>query len=137
MPPSKDKQRKACPRRVNIYTHYDLNFPNIHIRRNTHFERVHLIIYIKESDVGDIKITHANVSVALPLYEDSNLRDLILQTGNVRKRPFETGPTNGLVSLSIDVVYLRPPTRGQALSGAKINNIFEITNIFQKKLHLR
>jgi len=67
---------------------------------------------------------------------DSKLLSLRIQTGNVRKRPFETGPTNGLVSHSIDVIYSRPPTRGQAISGAKIGNIFEITNIFQKKSHL-
>ena len=62
---------------------------------------------------GDIEITHANASVALPPCLDSNLRDLIVQTGNVRKRPFETGPTNGLVSLSNDVIYICPPTLEQ------------------------
>jgi hypothetical protein len=53
-----------------------------------------------------------------------------------RKRPSETGPTNGLVSRSIDVI-LHPPTPGQAFTGAKIRIIFEITNNFQKKSHLK
>ena len=36
------------------------------------------LIYIKEkSGAGNIKLTHANASVASPLYQDSNLRDLI------------------------------------------------------------
>ena len=33
--------------------------------------------------MGNIKLTHANASVASPLYMDSKLRSLILQTGNV------------------------------------------------------
>ena len=40
--------------------------------------------------------------VALPLYIDSNLRDLTTQTGNVRKRPFPRAVlTNGVLSLRI------------------------------------
>ena len=82
----------------------------------------------------NILITHANVFVALPLFLDSNLRDLIKQTCNVRKRPSETGPTNGLKSLFQQCCYMSPITPEWALSGAKINIFFEITNIFQEKL---
>ena len=64
------------------------------------------------------------------------MRSLKLQTGNVRKRPFETGPTNGLKSLFQQCCYMSPITPEWALSGAKINIFFEITNIFQEKLHL-
>ena len=42
----------------------------------------HLINIYRESGAG-LKITHANASVASPLYQDSNLRDLSEQTGNV------------------------------------------------------
>ena len=53
-----------------------------------------------------------------------------------RKRPLETGPTNGLRSLFQQCCYMSPITPEWALSGAKINIFFEITNIFQEKLHL-
>ncbi len=42
----------------------------------------HLINIYRESGAG-LKITHANASVASPLYQDSNLRDLSEQTSNV------------------------------------------------------
>ena len=42
----------------------------------------HLINIYRESGAG-LKITHANASVASPLYQDSNLRDLSEQAGNV------------------------------------------------------
>ena len=93
---------KACPRRA-IYIHYDLGFPNIHIRRNTLIRGHTLLIYIGNQTQGH-KITHANASVASPLCLDSKLRSLNTQTVTFRKRPFETSPTNGLVSRSIDVI---------------------------------
>ena len=124
----KDKQRKARPRRA-IYIHNCLIIPSIYTQISPQ-NGLHLIIYIKGNRRSDIEITHANASVALPLCLDSKLRSLNTQTSNVRKRPFETDPTNGLVSLSIDVIYTCPPTPERALSSAKINIIFEITNIF-------
>ena len=136
MPLNEDKQRKACPRRA-IYIHCDPTIPNIHIRRNTLSWGYTLIIYKREISRRDIKITHANASVASPLCLDSKLRSLIEQTVTFRKRPFETGPTNGSVSRSIDVIYIRPPTPERTFTGAKIRIIFEITNNFQKKSHFR
>ena len=89
---------------------------------------------------GDIKSTHVDVSVALPPYLDSNLRDLMIQTGNVRKRPFETGRTTALGSRSIDVIYRTRPRADRPYHaiitqylGAKINIIFELPKIFSKK----
>ena len=77
---------------------------------------VHLIIYIKGNDSRrrDIKSTHVDVSVALPLYQVSKLRSLMIQTVTLRKRPFETGRTTGLRSRSIDVSLTYPPSHGQA-----------------------
>ena len=65
--------------------------------------------------MGNIKLTHANASVASPLYLDSNLRDSNEQTVTFRKRPFETGPTNGLMSLSINVITSPRPLLSEAL----------------------
>ena len=63
--------------------------------------------------MGNIKLTHANASVASPLYLDSNLRDSNEQTVTFRKRPFETGPTNGLVSLPSMLFTYAHPLQGR------------------------
>ena len=49
--------------------------------------------------------------VALPLYDDSNLRDLTIQTGNVQKTPFPFGCPYKWCSQpldSIDIYLARP-----------------------------
>ena len=48
---------------------------------------IHLII-LKEHVQGRYKSTHVDASVASPLYLDSKLRSLKLQTGNVKKTSF-------------------------------------------------
>ena len=53
---------------------------------------------------------------------------------NVRKRPFETGRTNGLRSRSIDVSFYVPTLTQVGFSGAKVNKIFETTKVFFKKI---
>ena len=73
--------------------------------------------------MGEYKIHPRERFVASPLYTDSNLRDLIEQTGNVRKRPFETGRTTGLRSLpSMSNMKSRP--HSGRLFGAKIRIFF-------------
>ena len=74
-------------------------------------------------DVGEYKIHPRGRFVASPLQVDSNLRDLILQTGNVRKRPFETGRTTGLRSLPTMLNLTARPHSGR-LFGAKIRIFF-------------
>ena len=118
LPLKKDKQRKACPRRaiyMHTLRHTDSRLVYIH-KESMAIAGIHLIIYIRRElwPQGDIKSTHADVSVALPLSLDSKLRSLIVQTGNVRKRPFETGRTTALGSRSIDVVLTCPPSHEQA-----------------------
>ena len=44
----KDKQRKACPRQVIIYTHYSLSHHKYTYIKKYPAVGVHLIIYIKE-----------------------------------------------------------------------------------------
>ena len=70
-----------------------------------------LFIYIKEkSGAGNIKLTHANVSCCITAVDRFKFArfDLHRQV-TFRKRPFETGPTNGLVSLpSMLFTYARP-----------------------------
>ena len=73
--------------------------------------------------MGNITFTHADASVASPLYEDSNLRDLITTDSNVRKRPFETGRTTGLRSLPSMSIFTAYPLSGR-LFGAKIRIFF-------------
>ena len=60
--------------------------------------------------------------VALPLWKDSNLRDLTAQTGNVRKRPFLSAVhTNGVLSLWIPSMFVRPalPSRSSAIAALR------------------
>ena len=78
---------KACPRRA-IYTLPPDN-PQTYIYTKTPYTG-YTLLYINEREIRrrDIFITHANASVASPLYQDSNLRDLSEQTGNVKKTSF-------------------------------------------------
>jgi hypothetical protein len=52
------------------------------------------------------KSSNVDVSVASPLFQDSNLRDLIVQTGNVKKTSLETGRTTGLRSRSTKLIVV-------------------------------
>ncbi len=71
LPHRKDKQRK--PAHVEWYYRYN--------------STLHLIIIIGVKNRWDI-IHPRERFVALPLYDDSNLRDLTIQTGNVQKTSF-------------------------------------------------
>ena len=93
---------KACPRRA-IYIHYDLS-SQTYIYEEIPSQRVHLIIYKGESGAGDIKSPTRTLllhhrCMKIQSCEVWNHRQVTL-----RKRPFETSPTNGLVSRSIDVI---------------------------------
>jgi len=79
-----------------------------------------------------MKFTHANASVALPLYEVSNLRDLMIQTGNVLKTSFRDWPYNWPEVSSIDVKFYRMPTLRPAFR-CKFTYIFLITKYFLGK----
>ena len=100
LPLGKDKQRKARPRRV-IYTNplRPDNPRRIYTKTHSTKGELHLINIYKGRGRWEYNIHPRERFVASPLQVDSNLRDLILQTGNVRKRPFETGRTTGLRSL--------------------------------------
>ena len=92
-----------------------------------------LFIYIRKKDVGNTKFTHANVFVALPLYEDSKLRSLKLQLGNVLKTSFRDWPYNWPEVSSIDVKFYRMPTLRPAFR-CKFTYIFLITKYFLGKI---
>ena len=99
---------------------------------------VHLIIY-KEREIRrrDIKNHPRERFCCITAVSRFKVAKFEYTDSNVRKRPFETGPTNGLVPRSINVIYTCPPTPEQTFTGAKIRIIFEITNIFQKKSHFK
>ncbi len=104
--------RPDTPRRIYTKTH------------STTEGELHLInIYKGYRTRGNIKLTHANVSVALHLHEESNLRSLMIQTVTLRKRPFETGRTTGLRSLpSMSNITSHPHSGG--LLGANLHIFF-------------
>ena len=137
LPPNKDKQRKACPRQV-IYTdthHHPTRFLLYgYICKDSTPMRMEYTLFIYKGKVSGVGVIHiiiltADVSVASPLYLDSNLRSLTTQTVTFRKRPFETGRTTGLRSRSTKL-FCHPPSPGQVYLGAKINIIFELPKIF-------
>jgi len=75
--------------------------------------------------------------VALPLWKDSNLRDLTAQTGNVKKTSFPFGCPYKRCSQppdSIDVYFDPPCHVVTGLVTAKIHIIFQSIAFFAKKL---
>ena len=105
---------KACPRRA-IYIHYDLSILNIHIRRNTLTWGHTLLIYIKGIRRRDIKSPTRTLLLHHRCKWIQSCEVWRYRQVTFRKRPFETSPTNGLVSRSIDVIYYAHPLQGKHL----------------------
>ena len=114
-----------------IQTHYALTVPDIYIPKHTSPKGSYtLLIYIRNEDVGEYEIhPRERFIVAPPLYTDSNLLDLILQTGNVLKTSFRDWPYNWPEVSSIDVKFYVPPTLGRTFR-CKFTYIFLITKYF-------
>ena len=97
------------------------------IYTKTHSTRgeLHLIyIYKGIQDVGNETFTHADVFlVALPLYQDSNLRDLSEQTGNVSKTSFRDWPYNW-PEVSSNMLNLTTHPHSSRLFGANLHIFF-------------
>jgi len=124
LPLGKDKQRKACPRRVNIHIHTTAQSSQTYIYADKPRQGLHLIIYIKGNGRRDTNITYANASVASPLFQDSNVLDLIVQIGNVLKTSFRDWPyKRPEVSFPIMLLY-EPKLSRMGILGCKDKYIF-------------
>ena len=114
----------------HILTHYIHATLYVYIPRYTPpMGSYTLLIYIRNEDVGEYKIHPRERFVASPLYTDSNLRDLIEQTGNVLKTSFRDWPYNWPEVSSIDVNFNSLPTLGQTFR-CKDKDIFLINKYF-------
>ena len=153
----KDVEQSFSPSPIPIFRPSHCLYLKISIRRPAHVERhilthyIHatlyvyiprytppmgsytLLIYIRNEDVGEYKIHPRERFVASPLNTDSNLRDLIEQTGNVLKTSFRDWPYNWPEVSSIDVKYYVIPTLGQTFR-CKFTYIFLITKYFLGKI---
>ena len=76
---------------------------------------------------------HVDASVASPLQVDSNLRDLILQTGNFKKTSFRDWPYNWPEVSFHKIIIVTHPRASRLYLGAKVNIFFEMTKYFAKK----
>ena len=113
LPQDKDKQRKACPRRaIYMHTLRHIYARLVYIRKDSMPILWHTPYYIYKKGIwpqGDIKSTHADASVALPLYLDSKLRSLNTQTSNVKKTSFRDWAYN-CPQVSFHRCYFNVPT---------------------------
>ena len=115
LPLGKDKQRKPAHARWYIHTLPLTHFTplNYIYAKTLLLSREYLPYYIYKGSFvrhrWHINHLNADASVASPLYLDSKLRSLILQTGNVKKTSLETGRTTGLKSLSTKLFFATRP----------------------------
>ena len=119
LPPCKDKQRKACPRRA-IYMHTLRHTDSllVYIRKDSMPILWHTPYYIYKKGIMAAGRYKINPRGRFLLHHRCTwfpkLRSLVEQTVTLRKRPFETGRTTALRSRSIDVVLTCPPSHEQA-----------------------
>ena len=96
-------------------THYGLTIPyNVYVIREYTYCRKYTLLYIYRDikPQGDIKSTYVDASVALPLFLDSKLRHLTLQTVTFENVLLRLGlqlPS----SLVPSMFLMHLPTRGQ------------------------
>jgi len=107
MPPSKDKQRKACPRQM-IYIHTTAKSRPYAIHKGSTPSSWHTPYYIYKDRVvavGDIESTHADASCCITAVLGLKVAKFDLTDSNVKKTSFRDQPYNRLGGLIPSMLF--------------------------------